>query len=76
MIGYLGQDSQQQSGVSDHLTDPAHIAGDCWHYVWDEMSDSGGRGDEGDKRKRTTALQEGTERDTMSENRLYLPPPR
>lgn len=62
-IGYLGQDSQQQSGVGDHLTDAARIAGDCWHYVWDEVRDSGGRGDEGDEGSRARALQEGVDRD-------------
>lgn len=66
MIGYLGQDSQQQSDVGDHLTDPARIAGDCWHYVWDEVSNSGGRGHEGDEGEggnRMSVLQEGVNGD-------------
>lgn len=58
MIGYLGQDSQQKSGVGDHLTDPAQIAGDCWHYVWDEVSNSAGCGDERDEGNQMRVLQE------------------
>lgn len=50
--GYLGQDSEQQPGVGDHLTDPAQISGDYWHDVWDEVSNSGEGGDEGRDRRR------------------------
>lgn len=50
--GYLGQDSKQQPGVGDHLTDPTQISGDHWHDVWDEVRNSGEGGDEGGDRRR------------------------
>lgn len=36
----LGQNSQQEPGVGDHLSNPSCVAGDDGHNVWDEMCNS------------------------------------
>lgn len=46
-LRYLGQDSQQEPGVGDHLFDSARVSGHDGHDVRDEMSDSGEREREG-----------------------------
>lgn len=43
---YLGQNSQQEPAVGDHLSNPPAVAGDDGHDVRDEMGNSAERQDE------------------------------
>lgn len=52
MFWYLGQYSQEEPAVGDHLFDLSLVTGDDGHDVGDEMSYSGEKERKGIKRKR------------------------